>query len=145
MKIHFITLNSKSKLHHTHKVCCTNKLQYTHCFFWAKTAKCIFICFFIFHRCPEEWMYSVLLFLLLAWVDLGSKMEPCATKINCWKSLLLLEKALYLSLYVCISLCLCLSLIENSFLCTNWFCFNLMNFAGVLTCFFIKQIKNVTK
>ena len=145
MKIHFITLNSKSKLHHTHKVCCTNKLQCTHCFFWAKTAKCIFICFFIFHRCPEEWMYSVLLFLLLAWVDLGSKMEPCATKINCWKSLLLLEKALYLSLYVCISLCLCLSLIENSFLCTNWFCFNLMNFAGVLTCFFIKQIKNVTK
>ena len=111
MKIHFITLNSKSKLHHTHKVCCTNKLQCTHCFFWAKTAKCIFICFFIFHRCPEEWMYSVLLFLLLAWVDLGSKMEPCATKINCWKSLLLLEKALYLSLYVCISLCLSVSLL----------------------------------
>ena len=143
MKIHFITLNSKSKLHHTHKVCCTCKLQYTHCFFWAKTAKRIFICFFIFHHCPKEWMYSVLLFLLLAWVDLGSKMEPCATKINSWKSLLLLEKALCLSLYVCISLCL--SLIENSFLCTNWFCFNLMNFAGVLTCSFIKQIKNVTK
>ena len=111
MKIHFITLNSKSKLHHTHKVCCTCKLQYTHCFFWAKTAKRIFICFFIFHHCPKEWMYSVLLFLLLAWVDLGSKMEPCATKINSWKSLLLLEKALCLSLYVCISLCLSVSLL----------------------------------
>ena len=42
MKIHVITWyvpNSEFNLHRTCKFCSTYKLQYTHCFFWAKTVK----------------------------------------------------------------------------------------------------------